>query len=189
MEHAYMKATKTSLSDVIVLEPKIIADDRGFFMESYNANIFSDLTGSQVSMVQDNHSRSNRGVLRGLHYQIAPAAQGKLVRVIHGEIFDVAVDIRRGSPSFGRWVGITLSAENRKQLWIPPGFAHGFYTLSESAEVVYKASAYYSPQHDRGICWNDGQINILWPLIGNHPPTLSSKDTAAPSLAQAEIFD
>ncbi len=183
-----MQAIATELPDVVVLEPKIFGDDRGFFMETYNQDVFARLTGCRDVMVQDNHSRSVRGVLRGLHYQLPPMAQGKLVRAIAGEIFDVAVDIRRGSPTFGRWTGVHLSADNKRQLWIPPGFAHGFYTVSETAEVVYKVTALYAPAQDRGICWNDPDVGIRWPLVEGAAPLLSGKDAAAKRLKDAEVF-
>jgi dTDP-4-dehydrorhamnose 3,5-epimerase len=181
-----MQALATALPEVLILEPKVFGDDRGFFMECFKATEFARLTGCDAPMVQDNHSRSVHGVLRGLHYQLPPAAQGKLVRVTAGEIFDVAVDIRRGSPTFGRWVGVTLSADNKRQLWVPPGFAHGFSVTSATADVVYKVTAYYSPEHDRGIRWNDPAIGIDWPL--DVPPLLSGKDEKAPLLRDAETF-
>lgn len=183
-----MQAIATDLPDVLILEPKVFGDDRGFFMETWNAEVFARLTGCTDAMVQDNHSRSVQGVLRGLHYQLPPAAQGKLVRVVAGEVFDVAVDIRRGSPTFGRWTGVMLSAANRRQLWIPPGFAHGFYTVSDVAEVVYKVTAFYAPAQDRGIRWDDADIGIRWPLVGGGAPLLSAKDAAAASLRDAEVF-
>jgi dTDP-4-dehydrorhamnose 3,5-epimerase len=176
----------TALPEVLLVEPKAISDDRGFFMESYNRKVFSEAAGLDVDFVQDNHSLSRKGVLRGLHYQLPPHAQGKLVRVVVGEIFDVAVDIRRGSPTFGRWAGVRLSAENRRQLWIPEGFAHGFLTLSDRAEVHYKASAYYAPASERSLAWNDPEVGIEWPLEG--PPLLSPKDNDAPRLEAAELF-
>lgn len=182
-----MNAIPTALDGVVILEPKVFGDDRGFFLESYNARRFAELTGCGDAMVQDNHSRSTRGVLRGLHYQLPPMAQGKLVRVVSGEIYDVAVDIRRGSKTFGHWVGVMLSADNKRQLWVPPGFAHGFCVTSDSADVIYKVSAYYSPEHDRGIRWNDPEIGIDWPLAGAQP-LLSGKDTTAPLLRDAQVF-
>jgi dTDP-4-dehydrorhamnose 3,5-epimerase len=182
-----MHAIATDIPEVLVLEPKVFGDDRGFFMESYNARLFAKLTGCDAPMVQDNHSRSVRGVLRGLHYQLPPMAQGKLVRVVSGTVFDVAVDIRRSSPNFGRWVGVSLSAENKRQLWVPPGFAHGFYVTSEQAEVVYKVTQYYAPEQDRGIRWNDPRIAIHWPGL-DVEPALSAKDRDAPLLEQAEVF-
>ena len=183
-----MQAIATALPGVLILEPKVFGDERGFFMETYSAKQFAELTGCGSAMVQDNHSRSVRGVLRGLHYQLPPMAQGKLVRAVVGEIFDVAVDIRRSSQTFGRWVGVALSAENKRQLWVPPGFAHGFYTISESAEVVYKCTAFYAPAQDRGIRWDDPAIGIDWPLAAGSPPALSAKDAAAALLAAAETF-
>lgn len=170
-----------------MFEPQVFEDSRGFFMETYNKARFDEETGRAVDFVQDNHSKSRKGVLRGLHYQLPPDGQGKLVRVIAGEIFDVAVDIRRSSPSFGKAVGVVLSAENRKQFWIPEGFAHGFLVLSDSAEIIYKASAYYSPTHERSILWSDPTIAINWP--GGPKPILSAKDEAAPLLADAEVFE
>ena len=169
-----MKATRLAIPDVILLEPKVFGDDRGFFFESYNREAFRQATGLDPDFVQDNHSRSVKGVLRGLHYQLPPKAQGKLVRVVAGEVFDVAVDIRKGSPTFGKWVAEILSAENKRQMWIPSGFAHGFLTLSETAEFLYKTTDYYSPQHERCIRWDDSAIEIDWPLAGE--PVLSGKD-------------
>lgn len=169
-----MKVTRLSIPDVILLEPRVFGDERGFFFESYNRVVFKEATALDPDFVQDNHSRSVKGVLRGLHYQLSPKAQGKLVRVTLGEVFDVAVDIRRGSPTFGKWVGEVLSAENKRQMWIPPGFAHGFLTLSESAEFLYKTTEFYSPEHERCIVWNDPDINVVWPL--NQEPVLSGKD-------------
>ena len=180
-----MKALATILPDVLILEPKVFGDARGFFFESYNKREFHGATGLDVDFVQDNHSRSSRGVLRGLHYQIAQP-QGKLVRCVAGEIFDVAVDLRQGSPTFGRWVGNRLSAENRRQLWIPPGFAHGFLVLSESAEFLYKTTDYYAPEHERCLRWDDPDLAIDWPLLGD--PILSVKDQAGKWLREAEIF-
>ena len=179
-----MQVTRLAIPEVILLEPKVFGDDRGFFFESFNLQAFKEATGLDPDFVQDNHSRSAKGVLRGLHYQLPPKAQGKLVRVVAGEVFDVAVDIRKGSPSFGKWVGEILSADNRRQLWIPPGFAHGFVTLSDTAEFLYKTTDYYSPQHERCIRWDDPGIGIEWPLAGK--PVLSAKDQQGVSLAQAE---
>ena len=170
-----MKVTPTAIPDVLVLEPRVFGDERGFFFESFNRNAFRQATGLDPDFVQDNHSRSEKNVLRGLHYQVAPKAQGKLVRVVLGAVFDVAVDIRQDSPSFGRWVGETLSAENRKQMWIPPGFAHGFLTLTEAAEFLYKTTDYYAPDHERCIAWNDPDIGVEWPLAAAGP-ILSGKD-------------
>jgi dTDP-4-dehydrorhamnose 3,5-epimerase len=181
-----MLIEQTALSEVLVLTPRFHRDERGFFAESYNKRAFAEAVGSDVEFVQDNHSLSRKGVLRGLHYQLPPQAQGKLVRVVAGEIFDVAVDIRRGSAAFGRWVGVRLSAENKKQLWVPPGFAHGFLTLSEGAEVLYKASAYYAPSAERSLAWNDPAVGIEWP--DESTPLLSAKDAEAPPLAAAEVF-
>ncbi|MBK9786370.1 MAG: dTDP-4-dehydrorhamnose 3,5-epimerase [Betaproteobacteria bacterium] len=168
-----MKVTPTRIPDVLLIEPKVFGDDRGFFFESYNQKAFQEATGLNVSFVQDNHSKSAKNVLRGLHYQIEQP-QGKLVRVTQGEVFDAAVDIRKGSKTYGQWVGLILSAENKKQLWIPPGFAHGFLTLSETAEFLYKTTDYYSPEHERCIIWNDPDIGIKWLL--QDLPLVSSKD-------------
>lgn len=176
-----MKATRLAIPDVVLLEPRVFGDDRGFFYESYNRQAFKEATGLDPDFVQDNHSRSTQGVLRGLHYQLPPKAQGKLVRVIAGEVFDVAVDIRKDSPTFGRWVGEVLSAENKRQMWIPPGFAHGFLTLSETAEFLYKTTDYYSPAHEGCIRWDDADIGIVWPFDG--VPLLSEKDLLGGSLA------
>jgi dTDP-4-dehydrorhamnose 3,5-epimerase len=175
-------------TEPIVIDPKVFKDERGFFFEAFNQREFDELVGYHVDFVQDNHSRSSRWVLRGLHYQLDPAAQGKLVRVIQGAIFDVAVDIRRSSDTFGTWVGYELTASNFRQLWVPPGFAHGFLVLTETAEVLYKATSYYAPEHDRSIRWDDPDIAIEWPLDEN-TPVLSTKDTEAPSLSEAETFD
>jgi dTDP-4-dehydrorhamnose 3,5-epimerase len=177
---------RTPLAELLVLTPRYFRDERGFFVESYNKRAFAEAAGAEFEFVQDNHSRSRRGVLRGLHYQLPPHAQGKLVRVAGGEIFDVAVDLRNESPTFGRWFGTVLSAEKGNQMWIPPGFAHGFLTLSEIADVLYKASDYYTPDCERTIAWDDPEIAIAWPLDGS--PLLSAKDSAAPTLAQAETF-
>ena len=180
-------ATPTAIPEVLVLEPKVFGDARGFFFESFNARDFAQATGLNVDFVQDNHSKSARGVLRGLHYQIQHA-QGKLVRVVQGEVFDVAVDLRRASPSFGRWVGVHLSADNKKQLWVPPGFAHGFVVLSESAEFLYKTTDYWYPEHERSLLWNDLTVGIEWPLNGAQP-LLAAKDAAASRLNDAEVFE
>jgi len=181
-----MQATRLAIPDVVLLEPRVFGDERGFFFESFNLDAFAAATGLRPDFVQDNHSLSAGGVLRGLHYQLAPKAQGKLVRVVRGEVFDVAVDIRRDSPSFGQWVGAHLSAENKRQLWVPPGFAHGFLTLSEQAEFLYKTTDYYAPSHERCILWSDPAIAIDWPLAGR-TPVLSGKDAAGCLLAQAEL--
>ncbi|WP_047933337.1 dTDP-4-dehydrorhamnose 3,5-epimerase [Pseudomonas putida] len=182
-----MRALPLTIPEVFLFTPKVFGDDRGFFYESFNARVFSEVTGLQPDFVQDNHSRSVKGVLRGLHYQLSPHAQGKLVRVVQGEVFDVAVDIRRSSPTFGKWVGAVLSAENKQQLWIPTGFAHGFITLSETAEFVYKTTDFYSAKSERCIAWNDPQIAIEWPFEGE--PLLSAKDQQGVALCQADVFD
>lgn len=184
-----MNVQPTAIEGVFVLEPKVFGDARGFFMESYNRRAFREATGLDIDFVQDNHSRSRKGVLRGLHYQIQQP-QGKLVRVTSGAVFDVAVDIRRGSPTFGRWVGVELSADNHRQLWVPPGMAHGFVVLSDSADFLYKTTDYYAPQFERSIAWNDPTIGIDWPLAahGITEPLLSDKDRAGLPLAQAEVF-
>ena len=182
-----MNIIRTEIPDVVILEPKVFGDARGFFFESFNQAAFDAATGTRHQFVQDNHSRSQRGVLRGLHYQIQQP-QGKLVRVAQGAVFDVAVDIRRGSPTFGRWVGEELSAENQRQLWVPPGFAHGFVVTSESADFLYKTTDYYAPQFERSIAWNAPDLAIAWPDLGT-PPTLSAKDQAGVPLAQAEVFE
>ena len=180
-----MIITPTALPDVLLIEPKVFGDARGFFFESYNRRTFAEAAGLDVDFVQDNHSRSAQGVLRGLHYQIQQP-QGKLVRVVAGAVFDVAVDIRKTSPTLGQWVGIELSAENKKMVWVPPGFAHGFLVLSEVAEFLYKTTDYYAPSHERTIAWNDRDIGIAWPLAG--APLLSAKDQAAVELKAAEVF-
>lgn len=181
-----MRVTPTALEGVLLVEPALHGDSRGFFLESYHERRFNEAVGREVRFVQDNHSRSAKHVLRGLHYQLPPNAQAKLVRVVSGAIFDVAVDIRRSSPTFGQWVGATLSAENQRQLWIPEGFAHGFLTQTESADVLYKASAYYSPADEGAVLWNDAALAIEWPLAGD--PVLSNKDASAPSLRDARTF-
>jgi len=182
-----MKIAQTALSGILLLEPRVFTDARGCFFESFNQRAWQEQTGLQTVFVQDNQSHSTKGVLRGLHYQVSPAAQGKLVRVLSGEIFDVAVDLRRSSSTFGRWLGMTLSAENRKQLWIPEGFAHGFLVLSASAEVLYKTTAYYNPAAERSIAWNDVELGIEWP--DTVTPVLSEKDAIAGSFAAAQYFD
>jgi dTDP-4-dehydrorhamnose 3,5-epimerase len=169
-----MKATPTRIADVLLLEPKVFGDERGFFFESFNQQVFEQATGVKTSFVQDNHSKSGKGVLRGLHYQVENA-QGKLVRVTQGEVFDVAVDIRKGSPTFGQWVGEILSADNKRQLWVPAGLAHGFLVLSDTAEFLYKTTEYYAPSHERCIAWNDATLSIAWPQDGI-APKLSAKD-------------
>ena len=180
-----MKAIPTKIPDVLILEPRIFGDERGFFFESYNARRFRELTGFNGEFVQDNHSRSAHGVLRGLHYQIQQP-QGKLVRVVSGEVFDVAVDLRRSSPTFGQWIGVTLSAENKRQLWIPEGLAHGFYVVSEMVEFLYKTTDYYAPEYERSICWNDPQLSIDWPITAG--PILSPKDRNGLPFNEAECF-
>lgn len=184
-----MKVTRTALPEVLLLEPKVFGDERGFFMESFNQKLFDDAVGYPVSFVQDNHSRSAKGVLRGLHYQLPPHAQGKLVRVVGGAVFDVAVDMRRGSPNFGRWVGYELSAENKRMLWIPPGFAHGFLVVSDSADFLYKTTDYYAPLAEGAVKWDDPHLGVKWPIPAGTLPTLSGKDAAAPPFEQAAAFD
>ncbi|MCJ7957822.1 MULTISPECIES: dTDP-4-dehydrorhamnose 3,5-epimerase [unclassified Pseudomonas] len=180
-----MRSSSLAIPDVILFEPKVFGDERGFFYESFNQKVFEEAVGRPVHFVQDNHSKSVKGVLRGLHYQIKQA-QGKLVRVTHGEVFDVAVDLRESSSTFGKWVGVHLSASNRAQLWIPPGFAHGFVVLSESAEFLYKTTDYWAPEHERSLAWDDADVAIEWPIT--EPPTLSAKDANAVSLVNAEKF-
>jgi len=184
-----MHVTPTAIAGVLILEPRVFGDDRGFFMESYNRRGFAAATGSDIDFVQDNHSRSRKGVLRGLHYQLKQP-QGKLVRVVNGAVFDVAVDIRRGSSTFGRWVGVELSTDNHRQLWVPAGMAHGFLVLSDTADVLYKTTDYYAPEHERCIVWNDPAIGIDWPLVahGIESPLLSEKDRLGSCLAQAELL-
>jgi len=181
-----MNVVQTALPEVLILEPKVFGDDRGFFYESFNARIFEEATGLKRQFVQDNHSRSAKNVLRGLHYQIG-RPQGKLVRVTSGEVYDVAVDIRRHSPRFGQWIGVTLNPENKRQLWVPEGFAHGFLVLSENAEFLYKTTDYYSPESERCIAWNDPELAINWPL-GDASPVLSVKDAQGMCFASAEVF-
>ena len=180
-----MKVTDTKLADVKIIEPRVFCDERGFFFESFNQQRFEAAVG-HVNFVQDNHSKSTRGVLRGLHYQLPPKAQGKLVRVIQGEVFDIAVDIRKSSPTFGQWVGETLSGDNKKQLWIPEGFAHGFITLSDTAEMLYKTTDYYASAYERSIRFDDPAIRINWP--DNTSPILSSKDLTAGNIQNSEVF-
>ena len=182
-----MQFEKLAIPEVVLFTPKVFGDERGFFFESFNQNVFEQATGTAPAFVQDNHSKSVRGVLRGLHYQLPPHAQGKLVRVVQGAVFDVAVDIRRSSPTFGRWVGALLSADNKRQLWIPPGFAHGFVTLSDTAEFLYKTTDFYAPSAERAIIWNDPTIGVDWGYDGT--PVLSGKDQQALPLAQAEAFN
>jgi len=182
-----MEVIRTRIPDVLILEPRVHGDARGFFLESWNAHTFHGVTGLELDFVQDNHSRSSRGVLRGLHYQIRHP-QGKLVRVSHGAVFDVVVDLRRSSPTFGQWVAAELSGENFRQMWVPPGLAHGFLVLSESADFLYKTTDYYAPEHERSLLWNDPAVGIEWPLAGIEP-RLAAKDVAAPTLAACETFD
>jgi dTDP-4-dehydrorhamnose 3,5-epimerase len=178
--------TKTAIPEVVVLSPRVFGDARGFFFESFNARDFAEATGHSVEFVQDNHSKSARGVLRGLHYQIQHP-QGKLVRVVQGIVFDVAVDLRKSSPTFGKWVGEVLSAENNKQMWVPPGFAHGFVVLSDSAEFLYKTTDYWFPEHERSLLWSDPTVAIDWPI--DFVPQLAAKDSAGKLLAEAEVFE
>lgn len=181
-----MQFVQTEIPDVIEIIPKVFEDARGFFMETYRRDLFQQ-EGVPLEFVQDNHSASVQGVLRGLHYQVGQP-QGKLVRVVAGEAYDVAVDLRRSSPTFGRWVGLYLSAQKKNQVWIPPGFAHGFYVLSSRAEIQYKATDYYAPQCERTLLWNDPAIGVIWPLLDGQPPTLSPKDAVGKPLAEAETF-
>ncbi|HOZ64961.1 MAG TPA: dTDP-4-dehydrorhamnose 3,5-epimerase [Burkholderiaceae bacterium] len=182
-----MKITACSVPDVLLIEPRVFGDDRGYFYESFNQRAFNGATGLSLTFVQDNHSKSARNVLRGLHYQIQQP-QGKLVRVVAGEVFDVAVDFRRSSPTFGKWVGEILSEKNKRQLWVPPGFGHGFVVLSETAEFLYKTTDYYAPEHERCVVWNDPTLAIEWPL-GGAVPLLSGKDSAGLAFLQADMFD
>ena len=181
-----MKVTPTALPEVLIIEPKVFGDQRGFFFESFNQKAFNDATGLDAKFVQDNHSRSTKGVLRGLHYQIQQP-QGKLVRVVRGSVFDVAVDIRKSSAHFGRWVGVELSEENHRQLWVPPGFAHGFLVTSDTADFLYKTTDYYAPEFERCLAWNDPGVGVEWPLAGN-APQLSGKDQAGGLLANAHVL-
>lgn len=183
-----MKALKLAIPEVILFEPKVFGDERGFFYESFSQKAFEEATGLKREFVQDNHSKSQKGVLRGLHYQLSPMAQGKLVRVTEGEVLDIAVDIRKNSPTFGQWVGANLSAENNKQLWVPEGFAHGFITLSDTAQFLYKTTNFYAPEFERCIAWNDSDLNIDWQLNEIGSPSLSAKDKLGELLANAEVF-
>ncbi|MDZ5456543.1 dTDP-4-dehydrorhamnose 3,5-epimerase [Azohydromonas lata] len=183
-----MNVIKTALEGVLILEPKVFGDERGFFMESFNQRAFDEAVGHHVDFVQDNHSRSSRGVLRGLHFQLPPHAQGKLVRVTQGSVFDVAVDMRKSSPTFGRWVGVELTGTNHRQFWIPPGFAHGFVVTSDSADFLYKTTDYYAPQAEGALRWDDPTVGVQWPLQ-DLTPLLSPKDAQAPLLADARHFD
>lgn len=182
-----MQVTETKLPGVFIIEPKVFGDSRGFFYESFNRKVFAQGTGVDIDFVQDNHSRSTRGVLRGLHYQLQQA-QGKLVRVAAGEVYDVAVDLRRSSPHFGRWAGVHLSADNHRQLWVPPGFGHGFVVLSEAADFLYKTTDYYAPAHERCIAWNDPDLAIDWQLPAGLTPSLSVKDAAGARFRDAEVY-
>lgn len=182
-----MKVTPTSIPDVLIIEPRVFGDSRGFFFESFNQKNFSHATGLDIEFVQDNHSRSVKDVLRGLHYQIRQP-QGKLVRVVRGAVFDVCVDIRKSSPTFGRWVGVELTEDNYRQMWVPPGFAHGFYVLSDSADFLYKTSDYYAPDLERSLAWNDPGVAISWPLGNGAQPIVSAKDMQGARLADAEVF-
>lgn len=181
-----MRIINTSIEDVKIIEPQVFGDERGFFMETYRASLMDELTGGKP-FVQDNHSKSSQGILRGLHYQVEQT-QGKLVRVIEGAVFDVAVDMRGQSATFGQWVGVELSADNKRQLWVPEGFAHGFYVLSKTAEFVYKCTDYYAPQYDRSLLWNDPSVAITWPLINNQAPLLSDKDRNGELFTHADKF-
>ncbi|RQO62335.1 dTDP-4-dehydrorhamnose 3,5-epimerase [Paucibacter sp. KBW04] len=183
-----MKITPANLPEVLILEPRVFGDARGFFTESWNEQVFNKAVGQEVRFVQDSHSRSVRGVLRGLHYQMAPHTQGKLVRVVKGLVFDVVVDMRRSSPNFGRWAGVELSEDNHRQVWVPPGFAHGFLVLSESADFLYKTTHFYAPQSEASVRWDDPAIGIQWPDVGG-APLLAEKDAKAPLLAEAKTFD
>lgn len=181
-----MNITALAIPDVLLIEPKVFGDERGFFFESFNQKVFDEAVGRNVTFVQDNHSKSARGVLRGLHYQLDPHAQGKLVRVVQGEVFDVAVDIRKSSPTFGQWVGARLSADNKHQLWVPEGFAHGFLTLSETAEFLYKTTNFYAPESERAIAWHDADLDIDW--CGVSDPAVSEKDGKAALFCDADLF-
>jgi dTDP-4-dehydrorhamnose 3,5-epimerase len=182
-----MQATPTAIQGVLILEPKVFGDARGFFMESFNQQVFDEAVGAHIAFVQDNHSRSRKGVLRGLHYQLPPHAQGKLVRVTQGSVFDVAVDVRQGSATFGQWVGVELTGENHRQLWLPPGMAHGFLVTSDSADFLYKTTDYYAPQAESCVLWSDPAIGIVWPDVGT-APRLAEKDSSAPPLLRAAAF-
>lgn len=183
-----MKAVATSIPDVFIFEPRVFGDERGFFFESFNKKVFDEAVGREVDFVQDNHSRSRHGVLRGLHYQIQQP-QGKLVRVVRGSVFDVAVDLRKSSPTFGHWVGVELSEDNHRQFWVPEGFGHGFVVLSESADFLYKTTNFYAPEHERCIRWDDADLNITWPALQLGQPLVSAKDDAGVAFQHAEVFD
>jgi len=182
-----MKVTRTAIPEVLILEPKVFGDERGFFMESFNQKLFNEAVGYEVVFVQDNHSRSTRNVLRGLHYQLPPHSQGKLVRVTNGGVLDVAVDLRKGSATFGQWASAELTGSNHRMMWIPPGFAHGFLVLTESADFLYKTTDYYAPQSEGALHWNDPTVAIAWPLNGEQP-LVAGKDAQAPFLARAKLF-
>lgn len=183
-----MKVIPTAIEGVLILEPRVFGDERGFFLESYNQKVFDEAVGLELRFVQDNHSRSSKGVLRGLHYQLPPHTQGKLVRLTQGSVFDVTVDMRRSSPTFGRWVGVELTGQNHRQLWLPPGMAHGFLVTSDSADFLYKTTEYYAPEAERCVRWDDPAIGIEWPAL-DHAPVLSAKDATAPRLTEAPTFD
>lgn len=182
-----MMIVDTGIPDVKIIEPKVFGDDRGFFMETFRQNVMDELTGDKP-FVQDNHSKSKQGILRGLHYQLVNP-QGKLVRVVQGEVYDVAVDMRKNSPTFGQWEGVILSAENKRMFWVPEGFAHAFYVISETAEFVYKCTDYYNPEHERSLLWNDPDLNIPWPLVGGNKPLLSDKDANGTPFSAADTFN
>jgi dTDP-4-dehydrorhamnose 3,5-epimerase len=185
-----VRVGRTALPEVLVIEPKVFGDARGFFQESWNKARFDEAVGHAIDFVQDNHSRSSKGVLRGIHFQKAPKAQGKLVRVVAGSVFDIAVDLRRSSPRLGQWVGVELSADNHRQLWIPPGFGHGYLTLSDTADFLYKATDYYAPEHEASLAWNDSHVGVEWPLAQlGMAPVLSGKDAAAPGWKDCPLFD
>jgi dTDP-4-dehydrorhamnose 3,5-epimerase len=184
-----MKVTSTAIAGCLILEPRVFSDERGFFYESFNQRVFNQATELEINFVQDNHSKSSKGVLRGLHYQLPPCAQGKLVRAVSGAVLDVAVDVRKSSPSFGQWVAVELSADNHQQLWLPPGMAHGFLVLSDEAEVLYKATDFYNPAAERIISWDDPSIGIEWPLLNDIRPIISARDLNGTSLSDAELFE
>lgn len=182
-----MNIVQTDIPEVLIFEPRVFGDARGFFFESFNQKVFEEAVGREVNFVQDNHSRSAHGVLRGLHYQIQQP-QGKLVRVVHGAVFDVAVDLRKSSPTFGKWVGVMLSEENKRQLWVPEGFAHGFVVVSDTADFLYKTTDFYAPEHERSILWDDSDLNIVWPALQVEKPLVSSKDLVGSTFKAADVF-
>ena len=184
-----MKVTSTAIEGCLILEPRIFSDERGFFYESFNQRVFNQATGLEINFVQDNHSKSSKGVLRGLHYQLPPSAQGKLVRAVSGAVLDVAVDVRKSSSSFGQWVAVELSANNHQQLWLPPGMAHGFLVLSDEAEVLYKATDFYSPVAERIISWDDPEIGVEWPMLNDIRPIISARDLNGTNLIDADVFE